>query len=100
MSAVSLLGGAALLVAAFAFHVRARLLGEHGQGWPEAPRAVRWAIDAALLPMVPAGFWWMLTGSLPDWLVAGVALGLAAYGSAMAFNIARQRASEPRQEST
>lgn len=91
MTVVSFLGGAGLLIAAFAFHVRARLLGDHGRGWPEAPAFIRYAIDAALLPMVPAGVWWMLKGEVPDWLVAGVSLGLAIYGAAMAFNIARQR---------
>lgn len=91
MTIVSLLGGAGLLAAAFAFHIRARLLGEHGQGWPEAPAFIRYAIDGALLPMVPAGAWWIVSGSVPDWLLACVALGLAIYGAAMAFNIARQR---------
>lgn len=91
MSAASVIGGAGLLIAAYAFHVRARLLGRTGQGWPEAPRVVIWSIDIALLPMVLAGVWWVLIGSLPDWLMAVVALGLAVYASAMAANIARQR---------
>lgn len=95
MTVLSVIGGVAFIAAAFAFHVRAQLLGDHGQGWPEAPKFIRWAIDAALLPMVLAGIWWVFVGSLPQWLSAFVAVGLATYGGAMAFNVARQRGTPP-----
>lgn len=91
MTAASILGGSGLLIAAYAFHVRARLLGDTAHGWPGAPRFVRYAIDAALLPMVPAGLWWIVAGSVPQWLMAAVSLGWAAYGSALAFNMVKQR---------
>lgn len=91
MSAASVFGGLGLLIAAYSFHVRARLLGRHGQGWPAAPVLVRLAIDVALLPMFVAGAWWIIQGVVPQWLQAAVSLGLAIYGATMALNLARQR---------
>lgn len=93
MTMISILGGGGLIAAAYAFHIRARLLGSHALGWPHAPRAVLWAIDAALLPTALAGLWWIATGKLPEWLSVVMALSWAAYGGVMAFNVGRQRGS-------
>lgn len=91
MTAVSLIGGASLLIAALAFHARAQLLGRHGQGWPEAPLIVRLALELPLLPLIIAGVWWVVGGTVPQWLLACVAVSLALYGAAMGLNVARQR---------
>lgn len=91
MTALSLIGGASLLIAALAFHSRAQLLAKHGQGWPEAPVLVRVALELPLLPLIIAGFWWISAGVVPEWLLACVAVSMAAYGAAMSFNLWRQR---------
>lgn len=91
MTLASILGGGGLIAAAYAFHVRARLLGSHALGWPQAPKMVLWAIDAALLPTALAGLWWIAAGRLPEWLCVVMALCWAVYGGVMAFNVGRQR---------
>lgn len=91
MTVASIMGGGALLIAAYAFHVRARLLGTAAEGWPQAPVHVRWALDIALLPMVLAGLWWIASGGVPQWLLVGVSIGWSVYGCTLAVNIARQR---------
>lgn len=93
MSAVAMLGGAALLVGAYAFHWRARLLGSTSRGWPVAPRLVRWAMDAVAFILLIAGLYQILTGKpVPLWMNALAHLILAAYAVVLAFNISRQRA--------
>ena len=93
MTLTSFIGGGGMLAAAFALHVRVQLLSGHAEGWPEAPKAVRWAMDTAIIPTALAGLWWVFSGRLPEWLMAAVAVSWAAYSGAMAVNIGRQRGS-------
>ena len=96
MNALALLTGGALVVASYAFHWRARLLGGNAQGWPAAPLLIRLAIDSTALLLLIAGLWLIVAGRLPLWLQAGLALGVAAYSIVFAVNISRQRQPPPR----
>jgi hypothetical protein len=92
MTIGAVIGGAALIVAAYAFHWRARLLGAKARGWPGAPRLLRLALDLAATVFVLAGLWQGVEGRLPDWLLIAVELALAVYAVAFAVNLGRQRA--------
>lgn len=98
MTAVALISGAALCVSAYAFHWRARLLGDQSHGWPAAPVAIRIAIDAAALTLLLAGMWQISTGKIPPWLQAVVSIVMAAYAVVFAVNIGRQRGGVAQEE--
>jgi len=91
MSVAAILSGAALCVAAYAFHWRARLLGDQSHGWPAAPIVIRVAIDTAALTLLLAGMWQISTGKIPGWLQAAMSVVMAAYAVIFALNIGRQR---------
>jgi hypothetical protein len=93
MSVAALLTGGALLVASYAFHWRARLLGDNAHGWPAAPLVIRLSIDAAALVFLFSGLWLVVAGRLPAWLQAALAVCVAAYSVVFAVNISRQRQS-------
>lgn len=98
MTALPLISGAALCVSAYAFHWRARLLGDQSHGWPAAPFVIRLAIDAAALTLLLAGLWQISTGKIPPWLQGVVSVVIAAYAVTFALNIGRQRGpQEPKQ---
>lgn len=80
-----------MCVAAYAFHWRARLLGDQSHGWPAAPFIIRLAIDAAALTLLVAGMWQVSTGKIPPWLQAAVSVVMAGYAFTFAWNIGRQR---------
>lgn len=92
MTIGAVIGGAALIVAAYAFHWRARLLGAHALGWPGAPLGLRLALDLAAAVFVLAGLWQAVAGFLPAWLLVAVEIALAIYAVAFAVNLGRQRA--------
>lgn len=92
MTIGAVIGGSALIVAAYAFHWRARLLGARALGWPEAPRLLRLVLDGAAFVFVLAGLWQSATGILPPWLLIACELALAVYAVAFAVNLGRQRA--------
>jgi hypothetical protein len=96
MSVAAILSGAALCVAAYAFHWRARLLGDQARGWPAAPLVIRVAIDTAALALLLAGLWQVTGRALPPWLQAAVSLALAVYAVIFALNIGRQRGASPK----
>jgi len=85
------ISGAALIVAAFAFHFRARFLGDQALGWPAAPVVVRRTIDGVSGVLTASGFWWASTGHLPDLVLAAVTLAVAVYAVVLAWNVGRQR---------
>lgn len=91
MNVLGHIGGVAFVVAAFAFHWRARFLSDQAEGWPAAPRSVRLAVGGLSAVLTCAGFWKATTGWLPEWADTVVALALAAYGVICAFNIGLQR---------
>jgi hypothetical protein len=91
VSLSALVTGGALILAAYAFHWRARFLGENAHGWPAAPLLIRVVIDGAALVLLLAGLWLVVTGRLPPWLQAALALILAGYAVTFAVNISRQR---------
>ena len=97
MNAVALISGAALCVGAYAFHWRARLLGDQSHGWPAAPLVIRIALDAAAITLLLAGTWQISTGKIPAGLQAALSVVLASYAVVFAVNIGRQRqpATEP-----
>jgi hypothetical protein len=92
MTIGAVFGGAALIVAAYAFHWRARLLGAKALGWPGAPLVLRMALDLAAAVFVLAGLWQSVAGRLPLWLLIAVELALALYAVVFAINLGRQRA--------
>lgn len=89
------IGGAALIVAAYAFHWRARLLGGDALGWPGAPLVLRLTLDIAAAVFVLAGLWQTVASRLPLWLLVAVEAALAVYAVAFVFNLGRQRAPRP-----
>lgn len=91
MTAAAIVSGVALCIASYAFHWRARLLGDQSHGWPAAPLIIRLAIDAAALTLLLAGLWQVSTGKIPPWLQASVAVVMAGYAVVFAINIGRQR---------
>lgn len=91
MTIGAVIGGSALIVASYAFHWRARLLGAKAQGWPRASRVLRLALDAAAAVFVLAGLWQVTAGTLPLWLFWSVEVALAVYASTFALNLGRQR---------
>jgi len=95
MSVAAILSGAALCVAAYAFHWRARLLGDQAHGWPAAPLVIRVAIDSAALALLLAGLWQVTGRALTPGLQAAVSIALAVYGVVFAVNIGRQRGAGP-----
>lgn len=91
MNALAVLSGAALCVAAYAFHWRARLLAGQSHGWPAAPLPVRLAIDAAALTLLLAGMSQIATGKIPLWLQCASSVVMAGYAVTFAVNIGQQR---------
>lgn len=91
MSLYAILSGAALCIAAYAFHWRARLLGDQAHGWPAAPLVIRLAIDCAALVLLLAGLWQITGRALPPALQVVVSLALAVYAVIFALNIGSQR---------
>lgn len=91
MNVLGHIGGVAFIVAAFAFHFRARFLSDQAEGWPGAPQPVRLVVGALSAVLTCAGFWKAATGWLPEWANTGVAVALAIYGVIFAFNIGLQR---------
>lgn len=95
MTIGAVIGGSALIVAAYAFHWRARLLGAKAQGWPGAARRLRLVLDACGFVFVFAGLWQAFGGLLPAWLLLGVELALAVYAAVFAINLGQQRTPRP-----
>lgn len=91
MTIGAVIGGSALIVAAYAFHWRARLLGAPAHGWPGAPLVLRLALDLAAGFFLLAGLWQAVAGTLPPWLLLAVEMALALYAVAFAINLGRQR---------
>lgn len=91
MTIGAVIGGSALIVASYAFHWRARLLGAKAQGWPGAPRWLRLALDLPAAIFMLAGLWQAFAGSLPLWLLVAVEVAVAAYAVAFLLNLGRQR---------
>jgi len=96
MSAAAILSGAAMCVAAYAFHWRARLLGDQAHGWPAAPLVIRLALDSAAVAMLLAGLWQVTGHEPPPWMRVVVSLALAGYAVIFAVNIGRQRGGSPK----
>ncbi|ATC26512.1 hypothetical protein [Caulobacter vibrioides] len=93
MSALAILDLSLLWAAAYAFHWRGHLLGRRAEGWPQAPRSVRRALDLAAGGCFLAGLAVLIFRPAPNLAHLAVDTTIAAYAIVMAINVARQRAS-------